>query len=153
MGMWKKPRPRKKLNDYYAVLGVSSGASPKAVQFAFWKAARRLHPDVNLDPNALEQYKEVVEAYQTLKSPDTRADYDARLITQYCLFLLGGVEADKKPRKKKYLEFIRTWMGENETKPRQRALVAARTANTLNPQNLRPPIKELLRGLIRRRQS
>lgn len=151
--MWKKLRPRKKLNDYYAVLGVSSGASPKAIQFAFWKAARRLHPDVNPDPNALEQYKEVVEAYQTLKSPDTRADYDAQLITQYCLFLLGSVEADRKSKKKKKLEIIRTWMGENETKPRQRALVAVRTAITLKPPNLIPPTKELLRGLIRRRQS
>ena len=92
--MWKKPRPRKKLNDYYAVLGVSSGAPPKAIQFAFWNAARRLHPDVNLDPNALEQYKEVVEAYQTLKSPNTRADYDAQLIAQHCLFLLGSVEKE-----------------------------------------------------------
>ncbi len=151
--MWERLRPRKKLNDYYAVLGVSSGASPKAIQFAFWKAAQRLHPDVNLDPDALEQYKEVVEAYQTLKSPDTRADYDAQLITQYCLFLLGSVEADKKPKKKKKLEFIRAWMGENETKPGQRALVAVRTAINLNPPNLNPAVKELLRGLIRRRQS
>ena len=151
--MWKKLRPRKKLSDYYAVLGVSSGASPKAVQFAFWKAAQRLHPDVNLDPNALERYKEAVEAYQTLKSPDTRADYDAQLITQYCLFLLGSVEADKKPRKKKNLEFIRTWLGENETKPRQRALVAVRTAITLNPPSLKSAVKELFRGLNRRRQS
>ncbi len=151
--MWKKLRPRKKLSDYYAVLGVSSGAPPKAIQFAFWNAARRLHPDVNLDPNALEQYKEVVEAYQTLKSPNTRADYDAQLIAQHCLFLLGSVEADRKPKKKKMLEIIRTWMSANETKPRQRALVAVRTAITLNPANLFPPIKELLRELIRRRQS
>ncbi len=98
--MWKRLRPRKKLEDYYAVLGVSSEASPRAIQHAFWKAAQTLHPDVNPDPDALGRYKEAVEAYQTLKNPVARKDYDAQLIAEVCHILLGTVEAKEKPRKK-----------------------------------------------------
>ena len=98
--MWKRRKPHKKLKDYYAVLGVSSEASPRAVQQAFWKAAQRLHPDVNPDPDALERYKEAVGAYQTLKNPEARNDYDAQLIAESCHILLGTVKAKEKPRKR-----------------------------------------------------
>ncbi len=111
--MWKWLRPRKKLKNYYAVLDVSPGASPKAIQRAFWKSARTLHPDVNPDPDVLEQFKEVVEAYQTLKGKDARDDYDARVIAQYCQSFLGSLTADEKPRKKKTPAVIRAWRGEN----------------------------------------
>jgi len=110
--MWKWLRPRKNLKDYYAVLGVSPGASQKAIQHAFWKASRTLHPDINPDPDALEQFKEVVEAYQTLKGPDARDDYDARLIAQYCQSFIGSFEADEMPRKRKNPEIIRAWRQE-----------------------------------------
>ena len=113
VAMWKWLRPRKKLKNYYAVLGVSPGASPKAVQRAFWKAAQTLHPDVNPDPGALERFKEVVEAYQTLKGPDARGDYDAQVIAQYCQSFLGSFEADEKPREKKKPAVIRAWKREN----------------------------------------
>ena len=99
--MWKRLRPRKKLNDYYAVLDVSSESSPRAIQHAFWKVALTLHPDVNSDPNALERYKEAVEAYQTLKNPAARNHYDAQVIAENCQILLGAAEAKERPRKRK----------------------------------------------------
>ena len=99
--MWKRPKPPKKLTDYYAVLGVSSEASPRAIQHAFWKVAQKLHPDVNPDPDALERYKEAVGAYQTLKNPGTRSDHDAQLIAESCHILLGTGGAKDKPRKRK----------------------------------------------------
>ncbi len=99
--MWKRLKPRKKLKDYYAVLGVSSEAPPRAIQHAFWKAAQKLHPDVNPDPDALERYKEAVGAYQTLKNPGARSDYDAQLIAESCHVLLGTAGVKEKPRKRK----------------------------------------------------
>ena len=62
--------------DYYEVLGVSRSASADEIQQAYRKLARRHHPDVNKDPAAEERFKEVNEAYQVLKDPQTRQRYD-----------------------------------------------------------------------------
>ena len=63
-------------HDYYEVLGVSRGANADEIQQAYRKLARRHHPDVNKDPAAEERFKEVNEAYQVLKDPQTRQRYD-----------------------------------------------------------------------------
>jgi len=62
--------------DYYEVLGISRNASGDDVQQAYRKLARRHHPDVNKNPHAEEKFKEINEAYQVLKDPETRRRYD-----------------------------------------------------------------------------
>ena len=53
--------------DYYEVLGVERGADEAEVKKAFRKLARELHPDVNPgDPQAVERFREVAEAYEVL---------------------------------------------------------------------------------------
>ena len=52
--------------DYYAILGVDKDASAKDIQKAFQQKARKLHPDVNKEPDAEERFKEVSEAYAVL---------------------------------------------------------------------------------------
>lgn len=65
-----------KFEDYYEVLGVARGASQADIQRAFRKLARKVHPDVNKDPNAPAQFKKINEAYEVLKDPDKRKKYD-----------------------------------------------------------------------------
>jgi DnaJ-class molecular chaperone len=99
--MWKWLKPRRKLTDYYAILGVSPGASQKAIQKAFWKASQSLHPDVNSNPDDTEKFKDIVEAYQALKKTDSRDDYDAKVISDYCQTIMGGSFAAEKEGKDK----------------------------------------------------
>jgi len=62
--------------DYYAILGLARGASDEQIKRAYRKLARKYHPDVSKEAGAEEKFKEVAEAYQTLKDPDKRAAYD-----------------------------------------------------------------------------
>ena len=65
-----------KYKDYYASLGLERGASEEDIKKAYRKLARKYHPDVSKEPDAEEKFKEVAEAYQTLKDSEKRAAYD-----------------------------------------------------------------------------
>jgi curved DNA-binding protein len=65
-----------KYKDYYAALGVPRDADAEQIKKAYRKLARTHHPDVSKSPEAEAKFKEVAEAYQTLKDPEKRAAYD-----------------------------------------------------------------------------
>lgn len=62
--------------DYYAALGVPRDADLNAIKKAYRKLAREHHPDMSKAPGAEARFKEVAEAYATLKDADKRAAYD-----------------------------------------------------------------------------
>lgn len=65
-----------KYKDYYKTLGVERNAGAGDIKKAYRKLAHKYHPDVSKNPKSEEQFKEVAEAYQTLKDPEKRAAYD-----------------------------------------------------------------------------
>ncbi|MDO5016479.1 MAG: molecular chaperone DnaJ [Eubacteriales bacterium] len=63
--------------DYYEVLGVDKDADDKEIKKAYWKLAKKYHPDVNPgNKEAEEKFKEANEAYEVLSDPDKRKRYD-----------------------------------------------------------------------------
>jgi len=65
-----------KYKDYYAILGVDRTAKDDDIKKAYRKLARKFHPDVSKEKDAEERFKEVSEAYETLKDAEKRAAYD-----------------------------------------------------------------------------
>jgi len=59
--------------DYYKVLGVEKNASDNTIKEAYKKLAKQHHPDLGGDE---EKFKQINEAYETLKNPETRREYD-----------------------------------------------------------------------------
>lgn len=63
--------------DLYEILGVKKNAAKSEVQKAFRRLAKKYHPDVNPGNHEAEQkFKEVNLAYEVLKDPKKRAQYD-----------------------------------------------------------------------------
>jgi DnaJ-class molecular chaperone len=63
--------------DPYQTLGLTKGASAEAIQKAYRRLAKKLHPDLNPgNKQAEEQFKEVTAANDLLSDPQKRARFD-----------------------------------------------------------------------------
>jgi DnaJ-class molecular chaperone len=76
------------MQDPYRVLNVSRRAGQAAIKAAYRELAKRLHPDRNPgDAGAEQRFKQVTQAYELLRDPAKRAQFDR-----------GMIDADGKPQ-------------------------------------------------------
>lgn len=64
------------MQDHYAKLGVSAGATADAIKAAYRKKVTQYHPDKNASPDAAVRFREVQDAYETLSDAERRRAYD-----------------------------------------------------------------------------
>ena len=66
--------------DYYKILQIDPGAEQEVIEAAYRRLARKYHPDVNKSPDAIQRMQQINVAYEVLRDPAKRAEYDrARL--------------------------------------------------------------------------
>jgi curved DNA-binding protein CbpA len=63
----------------YDILGVPEDASADEVRHAYYRSARRLHPDVNHDVDTSEDMRRLNQAWTVLGHPAARRAYDLEL--------------------------------------------------------------------------
>ena len=66
-------------STHYDVLGVEPSISTKDVRSAYLLRIKQFHPDVSSDKNAHEKAKLINVAYEVLRDPTRRAEYDQEL--------------------------------------------------------------------------
>jgi len=63
--------------EYYDLLNVSTNATPGEIKKAYYKEARKVHPDkCPDDPTAADKFQTLGHAYQILSNEQSRASYD-----------------------------------------------------------------------------
>jgi len=73
---------RKEEETLYSILNVKTSATQKEVKLAYYKAAKKYHPDFQSDLNDKQKaeceeiFKKILKAYEVLSNPISRQAYD-----------------------------------------------------------------------------
>ena len=78
------------MSNYYQILGVERDASTEQIKKAYRSLSLKYHPDRNNDPKALDIFKQVNEANETLSDDSKRKMYDMQMNG-------GGLSFDNMP--------------------------------------------------------
>lgn len=64
------------MKDYYKIFGLSEDASSEEIRARWIELTKHYHPDLKKTNREDEKIKEINEAYEVLKNPHKRLDYD-----------------------------------------------------------------------------
>ena len=93
------------MKDYYQILGIEIGASEIDVKKAYRKFALKFHPDRNKDANAAEMFIKATEAYEVLRDPIKRLEYNKLYKAYY-----SKTETQKEQQyQSNYKEYYQEW--------------------------------------------
>lgn len=68
------------MKTYYEILGLRQNATKDEIKKSYRALAMKYHPDVNSgDVDSEKKFREINEAYETLKDDKKRAEYDNKL--------------------------------------------------------------------------
>ncbi len=70
------------VENYYNVLGLDRGANDDEIRKAFWKLAKKYHPDSCDDPRSVVLFRKINEAHEVLADPERRKQFDQMLLAQ-----------------------------------------------------------------------
>lgn len=62
--------------NYYEILGVSVDSTNAEIKSAYRKLARKYHPDINKEEDAISIFKNITEAYEVLSNDAERSKYN-----------------------------------------------------------------------------
>ena len=72
----RRGNPLLKRVDYYDALGVTKTADGKSIKVAYFRLAKKYHPDFNPSPTAAPMFEMISEAYEVLSDPHKKKNYD-----------------------------------------------------------------------------
>jgi curved DNA-binding protein CbpA len=92
------------MKNYYKILEIDFGTDISTIKKSFRRLALKYHPDKNKNPNAIQKFIEITEAYEVLFNDIKRAQYD-ELYKTFFKFK----EQDNKPDKNVMAEKTQDW--------------------------------------------
>lgn len=70
-GAHRRARRRPKVENLYKILGVRANATPETIRKSYIESVKRFPPETHP-----EEFQQVRRAYETLRDPDRRSEYD-----------------------------------------------------------------------------
>ncbi|CCH45928.1 Chaperone protein [Wickerhamomyces ciferrii] len=68
--------PKLAVKDPYGTLGVDKNASSSEIKKAYYKLAKKFHPDINKEDDAQKKFHDIQGAYEILSDAEKKQQYD-----------------------------------------------------------------------------
>ena len=94
------------MNNHYDILGVASDATHEEIRNAYRRQVKAVHPDLNNgDPTSVERMKALVIAWEILRDPRQREEYDR----------VHGIRPGVVTTEFDYAEFLRSQRNDHQS--------------------------------------